>query len=134
MTVVDTWEVQKAVYAKLVADNVAGGRVFDRRTDNVAFPNVSFGAAIDLNDDTMDSDGITHTLTIDIWDEPRNSGDNHGFKNVKQEKAAIRASLHQQKLTVTGLASCICFVTGGPDFTDGLSRHSVLRVECKCRV
>ena len=134
MAVVDTWEVQKAVYSALVAANVAGGRVFDRRRDDKDYPNVSIGPATDVNDDTVDGDGLTHVMTLDVWDSPTKDAHNVGFKNVKQVKAEIRAALHQKNLTVTGLASCISYEIGGTDLMDGDSRHSVVRVELHCRV
>lgn len=109
MAVVDTYDIQSAIYALLTGSTVFTGRVrggmHDERPQNVKnFPYCCFGPSIDDDIGTQDSDGVEHSLTIEIHSEYA------GNKDIKQIAAVIRQLLHRQTITVDGLSSCHAYV------------------------
>lgn len=134
MTVVNTQNVQTALYAALVAADVASGRIYDGTLQQAApapgSPVVNIAGKVVVNDDTTSGDALEVVFTLDIWSRY------DGMKEVNEVETAIRAALHLADLTVTGLSSCITFVDGYNDMldADGETRHGVVRVRCHCRI
>lgn len=130
MAVVDLSLVQKAVYDKLIADNVASGRVYDSAPSNVTFDYVEIGPAVDVEDDTSDGQAIEHNMTVDAW-----SRSHRGRKAVKDLVGAVRTSLHRANLTVAGLSSCLTWVDGATyqSDPDGVTEHGIVRVRLMSR-
>lgn len=130
---VDTGNVQTALYAALVAADVAGGRVYDGQSQQAnptpGNPIVNIGPKTVVNDDNTTGDALEVSFTLDIWSRY------DGSKEINEVQTAIRTALHLVDLTVTGLASCNTFVDGYSDFLDpdGETRHGVVRVRCHCR-
>lgn len=130
-----TW-VQAAVIDRLVARNVAGGRVyddvdFDTTTGAGTYVEVSFG--LDVYEDTSGEDdnsrhGLTFFLTLDVFNEQP------GFKPIYQTVAAIRAALNRLEF-MAGETHCISWVDGVTylKMDDGATRHGVVRLRISCR-
>jgi hypothetical protein len=89
-----SWQVQKAVYAKLNVDLTVN--VYDNVPPNAQAPYVTIGDDTAADDSTKTDDGQQITLTIHAW------SDYAGRKEVKELGAEIYASLHKQPLVVTG--------------------------------
>lgn len=96
------WALQQAVYAKLVADGIAGGRVFDAVPKNAVFPYAVLG---DGEEADSGAPAVTHALTLHLWSRAG------GSREIKQLAAAVRASLDGAALTLNGHALIdLCFI------------------------
>lgn len=126
---INSFAAQTKIYQVLTAANIASGRVYDHAPQDVVFPFVEIGESLEMEDDNAASKGVEHILTLHAWSRYR------GQKEIKDIVAAIRAALHQQNLTVTGLASCNSFVDGVTHLIedDGLTRHAAVRVRLHLR-
>jgi hypothetical protein len=93
MTAASAWALQQAVYAKLVADGVAGGRVFDAVPKGATFPYVVLG---DGAEEDAGAPATVHTLTLHLWSR------GGGAREIKQLAAAVRASLDGATLAPDG--------------------------------
>jgi hypothetical protein len=136
-----SWELQKAVRTRLRADAtlaallatdpVAGGAaVLDHvpqpedGASAAAFPYVTVGDDTEQEWDTDNTTGREHTLTLHAWSRYL------GKKQVKDILDAMKAALHNQPLTVSGLHVVLVLAEYAESFVDpdGITRHGVLRV------
>lgn len=121
--------VQAAVYAVLVAANVAGGRVYDDPENNV--PDDWTDVYVDLGEqqyigrDVQCASGGTDYLTLHVY------GRQAGKKDVQAVAAEIHAALNGVSLAVTGRTLATAYVTNVNSFRDpdGRTRHGVVTVE-----
>ncbi|WP_439542643.1 DUF3168 domain-containing protein [Hyphomicrobium sp.] len=95
------WELQKAIYARLVADApllalLGGARVYDSMPRGAAFPYVSFGPSTTRDWSTGTEAGSEHAVTLRVWSKAG------GEKAVHLVLEAIRVALHDVPLTLTG--------------------------------
>lgn len=95
------WELQKAVYATLIADAplvslLGGTRIYDDVPRGAAFPYVTFGPSTARDWSTGTETGSEHLLTLRVWSKTG------GEKEVHVVLDAIRAALHEAVLTLTG--------------------------------
>ena len=122
-----TLALQKAIYAKLVADDAVGALVGDRIYDvaprNAAFPYVTIGRATETDWSTGTEDGAEHRLTLDVWSRQ------HGRSECLAVAAAIRAALHDAALPLDGhaLVNLRCEGIDTARDPDGITFHGVLR-------
>lgn len=135
MAVVDTDQIQLAVYTLLTGataftDAVTGG-LHDERPHNVSnFPYAAFGPSIDDDIGTQDSDGVEHSLTLEIHSEFA------GQSEIKKIIAIIRELLHRQSITVVGLSSCLAYVDRSTTSLegDGQTRYGELIIRFMSRI
>jgi hypothetical protein len=95
------WELQKAIYTKLVTDApllalLGGARIYDDVPRGAAFPYVAFGPSTTRDWSTGTEPGGEHAVTLRVWSK---SG---GEKEVHLVLEAIRAALHDASLTLAG--------------------------------
>jgi hypothetical protein len=95
------WELQKAIYATLIADAplvalLGGTRIYDDVPRGAAFPYVTFGPSTARDWSTGTESGSEHLLTLRVWSKAG------GEKEVHLVLDAIRAALHEASLTLTG--------------------------------
>lgn len=95
------WVLQKAVYQRLTMDAgvlavLGGAKVFDDVPRQVAFPYVTFGAARSEDWSTGDSEGLEHTLVLNIWSRVG------GRREVLGVGEAVRAALIETPLVMPG--------------------------------
>lgn len=95
-------ELQKAVYAALVADVALaariGNRIYDHAPASAPFPYVTFGRASHYDWGTTTEDGDEHIFTIHVWSRTK------GRAEALAIMAAVRARLHDADLTLSGHA------------------------------
>ncbi|MFF0426909.1 DUF3168 domain-containing protein [Streptomyces sp. NPDC004520] len=120
--------VQSALYARLKADAALLGKVsgvYDFVPEDVAFPYIVIGEAIETPDNSHDRYGRQTVHTLHVWDQYR------GFKRVLQIGGLVNALLDHQPLTIPGLAHVATRYEFGQPLTDptppGDIRHLVLR-------
>lgn len=124
---ISTHEIQKALYAALVAANVCGGRIYDgdqEQADTNA-PYLLIGEWDVQSDDTGDGVGVDAVATLHIWDTSPQA------KRVQEAADAVRNALHRTQLTIAG-ASCLDVqVMSFNSFVDQdeKHRHGILRVQ-----
>jgi hypothetical protein len=95
------WELQKAIYAALVADVplvalLGGERVYDDVPRGAAFPYVTFGAGVTRDWSTGTEMGAEHMLTLRAWSKAG------GTREVHLVLEAVRTALHEAPLTLSG--------------------------------
>jgi hypothetical protein len=95
------WELQKAIYATLIADAplvalLGGTRIYDDVPRGTAFPYVTFGPSTTRDWSTGTEAGSEHVLTLRVWSKAG------GEKEVHVVLDAIRAALHEAALTLSG--------------------------------
>lgn len=95
------WELQKAIYASLVADAplvavLGAARVYDDVPRAAAFPYVTFGPGTTRDWSTGTEAGAEHLVTLRAWSKAG------GEKQVHEILEALRAALHEAALTVSG--------------------------------
>jgi hypothetical protein len=122
-----THEIQKALYAALVAANVCGGRIYDgdQNQDDGDAPWIEIGEWDVQADDTGCDIGVDAVATLHIWDVSPQS------KRVQDAADAIRNALHRTALTIAGAACTDVQVASFTSFVDPdeKHRHGVLRVQ-----
>ncbi|MDX3929251.1 MAG: DUF3168 domain-containing protein [Shinella sp.] len=126
-----SYELQRAIYARLVADAGLAGLVADRVYDDVPrqdgkitadFPYVSFGPETEIPEIYDCIDGAEITMQIDAWSR------DPGFREVKRIAAAVEKALHDAPLTIAENA-LVYFVKDGRRVMrdpDGLTSHAVI--------
>lgn len=129
------FDIQKAFFVKLRADSTLDSllaralddnskpAVYDDVPEYAPFPYVTVGDLTELEWDTDDSTGREGTYTFHVWSRYR------GRMEVKKILDAIKASLHNQSLTVSGELVVLVlfeFVTIFKD-PDGITQHGVTR-------
>lgn len=133
--------IQKAVYAKLIADSALAAilaknvnnsslpaiydavpQVKDSGSD-LPFPYVTLGDDTMLDWDTDTSVGKEATITIHSWSRYR------GRLEVKDIQGAIYEALHLSQLNVSGYHTVLCLSEYSESLLDpdGLTRHGVQR-------
>lgn len=95
------WELQKAVYGKLVANAgltalLGGPRVYDDVPRGAAFPYVTFGPSTVRDWSTGTEAGSEHLFTLRVWSKAG------GEREVHLVLDALRAALHEASLTLSG--------------------------------
>jgi hypothetical protein len=115
-------ELQGAIVAKLKADNIAGGRVYDTVPGGALFPYVSLGPgdSIEIDHDCIEAEEIT--VQIDAWSRAQ------GYPEVLGIAAQIRESLHNYDATLStnAFVSLLHRNTRRMRDPDGLTSHAVV--------
>jgi len=121
------WEVQQAVYNRLLDNNAVNesvdGRVFDEVPQGTEYPYINIGEDTAIAWDTDDSTGSESTLTLHVWSRKS------GRREVKEIMRLIYASLHRAELVVAGAYVVLCDWEFSESFmdADGVTRHGVTR-------
>ncbi|WP_072392089.1 DUF3168 domain-containing protein [Hyphomicrobium sp. CS1GBMeth3] len=95
------WELQKAVYGALVAEEdlvalLGGERIYDEVPRSAAFPYVSFGPSTVRDWSTSTETASEHLFTLRAWSKAGGERETHVLLE------AIRAALHEEALSLTG--------------------------------
>lgn len=123
-----SWNLQKAIYAKLNDATISGASVsdvpvYDDVPEGTAAPYINIGEETAINDGTKTVDAVEHTLTIHVWSEYR------GRYEIKHIMEQVYQNLHNTAITVSG-ASLVNirqeFATTLEE-ADGITRHGVMR-------
>ena len=122
-----SWELQKAIYAKLNGnvDGLDGANipVYDDVPQQSNYPYVQMGEETSANNGTKTLDGLEHTLTMHIWSQYR------GRREIKTIMKSVYDLLHNTAISVTGAS----LVNVRQEFSttlaenDGITRHGVMR-------
>ena len=122
-----SWELQKAIYAKLNGnvDGLGGANipVYDDVPQQSNYPYVQIGEETSANNGTKTLDGVEHTLTMHIWSQYR------GRREIKTIMKSVYDLLHNTAISVTGAS----LVNVRQEFSttlsenDGITRHGVIR-------
>ena len=123
-----SWNLQKAIYAKLNDATISGASVsdvpvYDDVPEGTAAPYINIGEETAINNGTKTVDAVEHTLTIHVWSEYR------GRYEIKHIMEQVYQNLHNTAITVSG-ASLVNirqeFATTLEE-ADGITRHGVMR-------
>ena len=95
------WELQKAIFAALIADApllalLGGARVYDDVPRGAVLPYVSFGPSTTRDWSTGTETGSEHAVTLRVWSKAG------GEKQVHLVLEAIRTALHDTSLVLAG--------------------------------
>jgi len=122
-----SWELQKAIFAKLNGnvDGLDGANipVYDDVPQQSNYPYVQMGEETSANNGTKTLDGLEHTLTMHIWSQYR------GRREIKTIMKSVYDLLHNTAISVTGAS----LVNVRQEFSttlsenDGITRHGVIR-------
>jgi hypothetical protein len=122
-----SWELQKAIFAKLdgsiVGLSAANISVFDDVPENTSYPYVVIGEETATNNGSKDLDGLEYTLTVHVWSNYR------GRREIKEIMQSVYENLHDTAISVTGAS----LVNVRQEFNttlaenDGITRHGVMR-------
>jgi len=98
-----SWELQRALYRQLTADAnltalTGGPRIFDKPPQQLDYPYLTLGASLVRDWSTATEAGEEHILTIHVWSRAP------GSRQAQQILAAVRQSLHDEALPLTGHA------------------------------
>ncbi|RMF11095.1 MAG: DUF3168 domain-containing protein [Alphaproteobacteria bacterium] len=117
------WQVQQAIYSRLTAAGIAGGRIYDDVPENPTFPFVEIGEGDAQPADTDDSEGLDDVHTLHVWSR------HGGSKEVREIMGAIHGEMHQSVLAATGRDARV-IVSDMRDFPDpdGVTLHGVIRL------
>ena len=126
---IHSFELQKSVFAKLVAANItdfAGDAitgVFDDVPTDTAYPYIVIGDETATNISAKDKDFHEHTLTIHIWSQYR------GNRDIKEIMKRVYAALNDVSYTVSGASGVNLKHEFQTTLTegDGITRHGVMR-------
>jgi len=126
---IHSFELQKSVFAKLVAANItdfAGDAitgVFDDVPTDTAYPYIVIGDETATNISAKDKDFHEHTLTIHIWSQYR------GNRDIKEIMKRVYAALNDVSYTVSGASGVNLKHEFQRTLTegDGITRHGVMR-------
>jgi hypothetical protein len=127
-------EILQSVIARLRAQAVASGRVYDRAPASVAFPHVEIGEMQTIREDVtcLPHRGETF-VTIHVWARPGQgpAGAPAGLPGsavCKQVNGAVVAALHEHPLALPGWIVSRCAVQSVRDFIepDGVTQHGVI--------
>ena len=123
-----SWNLQKAIYAKLNDATITGASVadvpvYDDIPEGTSEPYINIGEETAINDGTKTVDAVEHTLTIHVWSEYR------GRYEIKHIMEQVYQNLHNAAITVSGAS----LVNIRQEFAttleepDGITRHGVMR-------
>lgn len=126
MTEDASYELQRAIYAALIADPavsaLVGDRVYDRVPADVVFPYISFGPEQELpeNADCIDASEIF--VQLDFWSQ------DPGKREAKRGAKAIKAALEESALHLSENALTYFEFDGRRIMTDpdGLTSHAAV--------
>ena len=118
-------QLQKAIYAKLVADNVASGRVYDRVPEARVFPYVTIGDEDISNDGNTCNDAWTVFSDIHAWSRPAT-----GSKSEVKGLAASIVNSVASVLTLTGFQVILAELENVRTLRDpdGITEHAVVSI------
>ncbi|MGR3376056.1 DUF3168 domain-containing protein [Salipiger abyssi] len=122
--------VQKAIFDALVSDAAVGGligdRIFDGRPTDAAFPNITFGPAQFIPDETDCIDGEEHFFQIDVWDRSQGR-----YGPAKDMLFAVKSALHDAELSLEdpyAMALVEVISSRVMKDPDGVTAHGILTV------
>jgi hypothetical protein len=122
------WELQKAVYAALVADALlvallGGAQIYDDVPRDAPFPRVTFGPSTTRDWSTGTESGAEHLFTLRVWSKAG------GEKEVHELLGAVRTALHEATISLVGhrLVSLRHEVSDAVRGADGESYQGVAR-------
>lgn len=95
------WELQKAIYASLIADTaltglLGGARIYDDVPRGAELPYVTFGQSTVRDWSTGTDSGFEQLFTVHVWTRV------NGERLAHQIMAALRDRLHDTALTLAG--------------------------------
>lgn len=112
-------ELQGVIVAKLKADNIASGRIYDLVPGGVQFPYLSVGPgdSLEVDHDCIDAEEIT--VQVDVWSRAQ------GYPESLVIAAQVRQSLHRfnTNLPTNALVSLLHRITRRMRDPDGLTSH-----------
>ena len=97
--------LQQSVYAALIADTaltalLGANRIYDDVPQGSALPYLTIGQTTERDwstgGDPATDAGAEHLLTLHVWSDPR------GKKQTHEILAALRSTLHDEPLTLSG--------------------------------
>jgi hypothetical protein len=116
--------IQSAIYAKLNADPLLAGKVFDYVPDGTAFPYIRIGEASDAEDNSLASRGWSTLATIHVWSQA------HGFSEGLALANKVTELLDLKPLNVSGYVHIATRYTSTQTLVDpeppGDIRHIVI--------
>jgi hypothetical protein len=120
------WNVQKAIYDKLVADAPLAAMVtgiYDHVDQGTAYPYVVIGEDSENEWDTDTEQGAESSITVHSWSRER------GRKETKEIQERIYELLHRVELTIEDAIFYSIFWEFSDSFVepDGETRHGVIR-------
>lgn len=124
------WDVQKAVYARLVADSgvtaqlpAGAASICDGAPQDRVFPYIAFGEMIGRPFETAEGGGRDIVLTLRIFSRYA------GMKEVRQIMNAVSAALHGADVSIAGhhLIFCTEIAAETAIDDDGETRLGTLR-------
>ena len=123
-----SWNLQKAIYAKLNDATISGASVadvpvYDDIPEGTSAPYINIGEETSINDCTKTVDAVEHTLTIHVWSEYR------GRYEIKHIMEQVYQNLHNAAITVSGstLVNIRQEFATTLEEPDGITRHGVMR-------
>lgn len=125
-----SYELQKLIYERLVADATVHAfvrdRIYDRIPEKGFFPYIVLGQSFVIEDDAECITGVVETATIQCWS--RYQG---GFKEVKQVSDAVKRSLHlyHTEPDTQALVELRFLTTNFLDDPDGISRQANMQFQ-----
>lgn len=122
-----SFELQKAIFARLVSDpavtTLIGNRVYDRVPENAVFPYVTFGNFDIIRDDAQCVTGYEIHVDIDVWSR------SVGKPEAHEVTYAVTKALHNWPGAIPPFEMVGFQHLDTPTFLDpdGLTTHSVVR-------
>lgn len=119
-------ELQKAMVARLNADTdvtaLVGTRIYDRPPPDPTFPYITFGPCQTSPNRADCYDGTTLVIQLDAWSR------SVGFPEVKRIEQAVRDSLTEVELSITGYRLLDLWLEEIQTMRDpdGLTNHSAI--------
>ncbi len=95
------WELQKSIYASLIADSsltglLGGAQIYDDVPRGASLPYVTFGQSTVRDWSTGTDPGHEHLFTLHVWTRV------NGERLAHQIMSALRDRLHDASLILTG--------------------------------
>lgn len=116
--------LRQIVMNRIIAQVPAlGGRVYDKATEDVAYPYATMGPSYWTDDSTSCFEGREITLQVDVWGKATNKG---VVEDVTDDVAsALRGYANEVALTMHPIEIDTARVTDDPD---GMSVHGIVVV------
>jgi hypothetical protein len=122
------WELQKSVYAALVADAgllalLGGSRIYDDVPQDAQYPYVTIGESTIRDWSTGTDEGDEHILTLHVWSRSAGRQESQVIMN------ALRSALQGAALAVSGhrLINFRHELSEARRETDGETYHGIVR-------
>ena len=123
------WELQKAIYASLIADTaltalLGGARIYDDVPRGAELPYITFGQSTVRDWSTGTDPGFEHLFTLHVWTRV------NGERLAHQIMAALRDRLHDTALTLASfkLVNLRHEFSDSTRDADGETIHGVVRL------